>query len=146
MTSLTKSTKSVKERQVVREWHLVNAKNKVLGRIVGTISRLLQGKHKVNYVPYLDLGDYVIVINTKDVKVTGNKGKSKMYTRYSGYPGGLKQIPYNELFRKNPREVIRHAASGMLPKNKFRKDRLTRLFVFLDEKHPYSDKLKGIPL
>ncbi|MBI2641871.1 50S ribosomal protein L13 [Candidatus Roizmanbacteria bacterium] len=142
MTRLTQSTKPVKGHQIKRNWHLLDIKDKVLGRAVTNIARLLQGKHKVDYVPYLDTGDYVVVTNAKSVKVTGRKASSKMYLHYSGYPGGLKSVTFNTLMQKNPAVVIHRAVSGMLAKNKFRKRRLTRLFIFPEEKHPYSDKLE----
>lgn len=88
------------------------------------------------------MGDYVVVINAKDVILSGKKEKNKEYTSYSGYPGGLKRITFEELKKKKPEEIIRHAVSGMLPKNKLREKRLRRLFVFADDKHPYEEKLK----
>lgn len=144
MVNLTKQTKSLKEKEIVRQWHLIDVKNKILGRITGKIALLLQGKHKTNYIPYLDCGDYVVVINAKNIKLTGKKEKEKIYTRYSGYPGGLKKIPYEKLLKEKPEEIIRHAVSGMLPKNKLRKKRLARLYIFADEKHPFEEKLKLI--
>ena len=140
MPKLIEQTKPVKEKEIQRQWHLVDVKGKTLGRISTYIATLLQGKHKVNYVPYLDMGDYVVVINAEKVKVTGKKAKQKIYTRYSGYPGGLKKETFEELLKKNPAKVIEHAVKGMLPKNRLRKKRLKRLFVFRDDKHPYSDK------
>lgn len=142
MVNLTKQTKSLKKEQINRHWHLIDVKNKILGRIAGKIALLLQGKHKVDYVPYLDCGDYVVVINAKDIKLTGKKDQDKIYTRYSGYPGGLKIIPYEKLLKEKPEEIIRHAVSGMLPKNKLRKRRLSRLYIFANEKHPFEEKLE----
>ncbi len=142
MVNLTQSTKSVSLYDINRKWYLVDVSNKILGRIVPEIVKLLQGKHKVNYVPYLDMGDYVVVINAAKVKLTGKKEKVKTYTRYSGYPGGLKKINFQRLLKENPTEIIKHAVSGMLPKNKLRKARLKRLFVFADDKHPYGDKIR----
>lgn len=143
MTNLTKQTKPVKEKEIVRNWHLIDVSGQILGRVAGKISRLLQGKHKVNYVPYLDSGDYIVVINAKKVKVTGKKSQNKVYTRYSGYPGGLKTITYDKMSQKKPDEIIRHAISGMLPKNKLRDRRLARLFIFKDENHKFADKFKS---
>lgn len=142
MTNLTRITKPTKESQIKREWHLFDAKGKILGRLISKITQYLIGKHKTNYVPYLDMGDYVVVINAEKVKLTGKKEKTKIYTRYSGYPGGLKILTFEELKKKNPVLIIRHAVSGMLPKNKLRKKRLARLFVFAGEDHPYKDKFK----
>lgn len=142
MVSLTQSTKSVKEKDIKRKWYLIDVKNKILGRSAPEITKLLQGKHKSNYVPYLDIGDNVVVINARSVKVTGNKTKSKVYTSYSGYPGGLKTITFEKLQAKKPQELIRHAVSGMLPKNKLRDRRLARLHIFADEKHTFAEKFK----
>lgn len=143
MTRLTQSTKSVKLGKITRNWHLIDIAGKILGRTVPGIARLLQGKHKRDYVPYLDSGDYVIVINASRVKITGKKIQQKEYTSYSGYPGGLRKITLGQLLIKDSRQVIIRAVSGMLPKNKFRDMRLKRLFVFKDEKHPYGDKISN---
>ena len=140
MPNITKTTKPVKEKEISRSWHLVDVSGQILGRVACKISILLQGKHKVNYVPYLDNGDYVVVINVNKIKVTGNKGKEKIYTHYSGYPGGLKKFTFNDLLEKKPEEIIKRAVLGMLPKNKLRDRRAARLFIFADEKHPYQDK------
>jgi len=145
MVQLTQSTKSVKEKEIKRVWHHIDIKGKVLGRVAPEIAKLLQGKHKRDYSTYLDSGDYVVITNARRVVVTGKKSQSKIYTSYSGYPGGLKSIRFEDLLKKNPDKVIRHAVSGMLPKNKLRDRRLTRLFVFPDDKHPYSEKLKVLP-
>lgn len=142
MIHLTQSTKPKSAKDIKREWHLIDAKGKILGRIATEISKLLQGKHKVDYVPYLDNGDYVVVINASKVKVSGKKYLTKNYTRYSGYPGGLKIISFEKLMKDKPTEVIIHAVSGMLPKNKLREKRLKRLLVFADDRHPYGDKIK----
>lgn len=140
MKNLTKSTKPVKEKEVKRNWHLFDAKGKILGRFVSEITKFLLGKHKPNYVPYLDMGDYVVVINAKEIVVSGKKEENKLYTRYSGYPGGLKTITFKELKKNRPTEIIRHAVAGMLPKNKLRKKRLARLYIFENEEHPYKNK------
>lgn len=142
MAKLTLSTKSVSEKEIKRDWRLVDVEGKVLGRIASEIAKFLQGKHKVNYVPHLDMGDYVVVINVKKVIITGKKAKNKIYTKYSGYPGGLRTIVFDELFKKNPTEIIRHAVSGMLPKNKLRDRRLARLYIFADGKHPFEERFK----
>jgi len=140
MKKLTKQTKPVKEKEIERAWHLIDVKGEVLGRVAPMIASLLQGKNKANYVPYLDMGDYVVVINASQVVVTGKKEETKIYTRYSGYPGGLKVLKYKDLLNDKPEFIIKHAVSGMLPKNKFRDRRLKRLFVFQDNNHPYQDK------
>ncbi|MDH7476432.1 MAG: 50S ribosomal protein L13 [Microgenomates group bacterium] len=145
MNKLNLITKPIKEKEVVRDWHLIDVKGKILGRVVPQIAIWLQGKHKSNYVPYLDMGDYVVVINAQKIAVTGKKSKNKIYTYYSGYPGGLKKIFFEKMIQEKPQEIIRHAVSGMLPKNKLRDTRLTRLFVFPDERHPYQEKFKNLP-
>jgi len=144
MVNLTLSTKSIKAREIKREWHLIDAKNKIVGRLAPKVVEILQGKHKKNYAPNLDMGDYVVVINAKKVVFTGKKYDQKIYTRYSGYPGGLKKITLKKLLLEKPEEIIKHAVSGMLPKNKLRKKRLARLYVFPEEKHPYIDKFKNL--
>lgn len=142
MVHLTASTKPAREKEIQRTWHIVDVKGKVLGRVTPQAAMFLQGKHKPSYAPYLDAGDYVIVINAKDVVLTGKKLTSKLYTRYSGYPGGLTSITAGKLMEKDPGQVIRRAISGMLPKNKLRDKRLARLFIFKDGKHPYESKLQ----
>jgi large subunit ribosomal protein L13 len=140
MVNLTKITKPERQEDIKRKWHLVDMSDKVLGREATNIASLLIGKHKINYVPYLDSGDYVVVINASKVKVTGKKRKEKVYTYYSGYPGGLKEVKYEELSKKKPAEIVRHCVSGMLPKNKLRKRRITRLYIYADENHPHLNK------
>jgi len=141
MVTPTHSTKSIKEKDIKREWVLIDLSGKVVGRIAPIIATLLQGKHKSNYVTYLDMGDNVVAINAKKVVITGRKAETKEYTRYSGYPGGLRKISYKTMMEKNPTEIIKRAVSGMLPKNKLRDPRMKRLFVFADENHPYKDKI-----
>jgi large subunit ribosomal protein L13 len=143
MVNLTLSTKPVKAKEIKREWHLIDATDKIVGRLAPEIVKILQGKHKRNYVPNLDMGDYVVVINAKKLAFSGKKADQKIYTRYSGYPGGLKTVPLKKLLVEKPEEIIKHAVSGMLPKNKLRKKRLARLYVFPEDKHPFVDKFKN---
>ena len=143
MAQQTKSTRPVTEKEIDRTWHLIDVKGKVLGRETPRIAELLQGKHKVTYVPYLDMGDNVVVINAKSVQVTGKKELEKEYKYYSGYQGGLKSIPLKNMRDKNPTEVIRHAVSGMLPKNKHRDPRLARLHIFAGSEHSFQNKIKS---
>lgn len=140
MANLTKSTKSVSIKDIKREWHLLDVKNRVLGRAATEISGLLQGKSKITYVPYLDSGDYVVVINAKKVVVTGKKRDNKIYTQYSGYPGGLRRTSFKEMMIRKPTEAVYRAVSGMLPKNKLRDRRLARLYIYPEDKHPYEEK------
>jgi len=139
MKKITETTVSFKSKN--RQWSLVDVKGKVLGRILPEITRKLQGKHRVDYTANLDMGDNVVVINAEKVVVTGNKAKTKIYTHYSGYPGGLKSMTYQEMQKNKPEQIIKLGVAGMLPKNKLRAKRLTRLFVFKGNKHPYVDKL-----
>lgn len=142
MVSLTTSTRPVKAKEIERAWHLLDAKGQVLGRLATEAAQKLIGKHKLNYVNYLDMGDHVVVINTHEVIVTGKKEEQKLYKRYSGYPGGLKEIPYKVLKEKRPEQIIRLAVWGMLPKNKLRKTRISRLHIYVGEDHPHGDKLQ----
>lgn len=135
-------THVTKLKDIKREWHFVNVGGKVLGRQASKIAQLLIGKNKVYYAPNLDCGDYIVVINADKVKVTGKKTKEKAYYRHSGYPGGLKKVTFEQQMRKDPRKIIFWAVKNMLPKNKLRKKRLTRLKIFVGEEHDYEDKLK----
>jgi len=141
MVNLTKTTKSISVDEIKRNWHLINLEGKILGRAVSEIARLLQGKHKTNYTTNLDMGDNVVIINAGKVVITGKKAKQKQYTFFSGYPGGLRRTNCERLLKRNPDALIRHAVTGMLPKNKLRKRRLARLFVFNDASHTYSNQL-----
>ncbi len=135
-------TKPLKARSIVRSWHLVDVKDKVLGRVAGTIAHMLMGKAKPYFVRTMDCGDYVVVINAAHVAVTGRKEKQKMYGNYSGHPGGLKKKPLWQVRSEKPGEVIRHAVWGMLPKNKLRDRMITRLYVHPQATHPYASKMK----
>ncbi len=143
MTQLTHTTKTISENDIERKWHIVDANKIVLGRFATKISSLLMGKGKTNFSPNLDSGDYVVVINAKHIKVTGTKEQDKVYTRYSGYPGGLKKVPYFRQLEKDSRKIIENAVSGMLPKNKHRDRRMRRLFVFPENEHPYAEKFNN---
>lgn len=123
-----------------RVWHLVDVKGQILGRVSTRIARLLIGKDKPEFVPYLDLGDYVVVVNAGKIRVTGKKETDKIYYRHSGYPGGLKSETLGELRKRRPEEIIRRAIKGMLPKNKLQKERLKRLHVFAGAEHSFKDK------
>lgn len=131
-----------KAKDVKREWHLVDAKGKILGRMASDIVKYLMGKHKVIYAPHMDMGDYVVVINANEVAVSGKKEKQKVYYRHSGYPGGFKEIKYSKLKKEQPEKIIELAVRRMLPKNRLRDKRMVRLKVFAGEKNPYGDKFK----
>lgn len=135
-------TTATKASQIKRAWHLVDMKGQILGRTATKIAKLLMGKDKPNFAPYLDGGDYVVVVNASQLKVTGKKMTQKLYRRHSGYPGGFEEVRLDRQMVKDSAKVVRHAVSGMLPKNKLRDPRLARLKVFADDKHPYQDKFK----
>jgi large subunit ribosomal protein L13 len=132
-----------KTAEIQREWHLIDAKGKVLGQVAVQAANWLIGKHKPTYTPHIDSGDYVVVINAKEVAVTGNKEANKMYYRHSGQPGGFKQENLATLRQRAPEQIIEAAVKGMLPKNKLQQPRLLRLKVMSDDQHPYADKLKA---
>ncbi len=138
-----KTTVSTKENQIERSWHVIDLSDQTLGRVATKIAELLMGKNKSYFVRNLDCGDHVVVVNAKNFIATGNKENAKVYTRYSGYPGGLKTETLGRLRDRKPEEVIRHAVSGMLPKNRLRDKMLKRLYVFADDKHPYEEKIKS---
>lgn len=139
MQNLTKPTKV---KNIVRAWHQIDVNGEILGRNATKIAGLLMGKGKSYFAKNLDCGDYVVVTNAKTVKVTGHKELQKVYTRYSGYPGGLHSARLEEVRAKKPTEIVRHAVSGMLPKNKLRDQFLKRLYIYADDKHPYGEKFK----
>ncbi len=134
------SVTATKASQISRHWHLIDLKNKVLGRVSTQIAGKLMGKTKPHFVRHLDCGDFVVAINAKDITVTGRKRSQKIYYHHSGYPGGFKELTFEQLYKKDPRKIILHAVKGMLPKNKLRKKMIARLKVFVDDKHPYQDK------
>lgn len=136
-------TQPTKASTIKRAWHLVDIKSKVLGRASVNIASLLMGKGKPYFVRHLDCGDFVVVLNAKDVVLTGKKETQKKYFRFSGYPGGLKADTPQTLRKKQPEEIIRHAVKGMLPQNKLRDRMLKRLLVFAGQDHPYQDKFRS---
>jgi large subunit ribosomal protein L13 len=137
-------TTATKAGDIKREWHLVDVKDKTLGRVASEIAQLLMGKGKAYFVRNLDCGDFVVVINAKDIKVTGNKEAQKNYYRHSGYPGGFKVETLKELRGRKPEAIITHAVKGMLPQNRLRDRMLKRLIVSAGEEHKYQDKFKTV--
>ena len=138
---MIKQKTTVTHGQPVRQWHLVDLQNQTLGRVCVEIANKLMGKNKVDFSPNRDAGDYVVVINAKDVQVTGNKLKEKVYYHHTGYAGHLKEFTLGQLMKSDPRKVIHHGVLGMLPKNKLRHDRMTRLKIFVGSENPYNDKI-----
>ena len=131
-----------KAKDVKRNWHLVDAKDEILGRLSTRISQLLMGKHKVKYANHMDMGDYVVVINASKVKLTGKKRDQKVYRGHSGYPGGFKEVTFEKMITEQPEKVIEKAVFGMLPGNRLRDPRMRRLKVFADGNHRYKDKFE----
>lgn len=135
-------TRTTTAKEIVHNWHLVDVNKQTLGRIATRIAQILMGKSKLYYVPNLDCGDYVVVVNAGLIQVTGKKLIQKIYTSYSGYPGGLKKESLGMKLARNPEKVIKHAVTGMLPKNKLQDIWLRRLFIYKDAQHPYVAKFK----
>ena len=133
-------TTVLKGNQVARTWHLIDLKGQTLGRICTQIASILMGKDKPTFSYHRDDGDYVVAINAADIQVTGRKLKQKIYYRHTAWSGHLKELKLSELLAKDPRKVISHGVYGMLPKNKLRDIRMTRLKVFVGSDHKYADK------
>lgn len=127
------------------EWHIIDAEGKTLGRLATEIAMLLMGKHKPIYVPNLNTGDYVIVVNAEKIRVTGNKLQQKIYYRHSGYHGGLKERTLAQMLDKTPTRVIRQAVKGMLPKNSMGRHMLARMKAYAGPDHPHEAQMKGNP-
>ena len=131
-------TFSAKTHEVKRDWYVVDASNQVLGRLATEIARRLRGKHKAEYTPHIDTGDYIVVTNAAHVRVTGRKFKNKMYYRHSGFPGGIKQTSFEKMMQKNPIATIEIAVKGMLPKNSLGRDMYRKLQVYPGSEHPHT--------
>lgn len=131
-------TFSAKPESVKRDWFLVDAADKTLGRLSTEIARRLRGKHKPEYTPHVDTGDYIVVINADKVKVTGNKEQDKMYYRYTGYIGNLKSVNLSKLRATHPERIIQTAVKGMLPKNSLGRAMFKKLKVYAGEQHQHS--------
>jgi large subunit ribosomal protein L13 len=131
-------TYTVGKDDIKREWYVVDAQGKTLGRLASEIARILRGKHKPIYAPHLDCGDYVIVVNAEKVRVTGKKLDQKFYYRHSGYPGGLKRINLRDQLQKHPTRVLEAAVRGMLPKNRLGRVMIKKLKVYAGGSHPHQ--------
>jgi len=136
-------TYATKAKDIERQWHVIDASGKTLGRLASQVARLLTGKHKPHYAPYLDCGDYVIVLNASKIKLTGNKARQKMYYRHSGYPGGLKAVDFKKMLQTHPARVIEYAVKGMLPHNLLGAAMFKKLKVYADDKHPHQAQVGG---
>jgi len=136
--TLSYKTVSANRDTVQKEWVIVDAKDQVLGRFASRVAIILRGKHKSSFTPHVDCGDNVIIINAREIKLTGQKLDQKVYFRYSGYMGGQKQIPMQKLMTSRPDEIIMHAVKGMLPKNRLGRQLLTNLRVYAGPEHPHE--------
>jgi large subunit ribosomal protein L13 len=131
-------TFSAKAHEVKRDWYIIDASNKVLGRVATEVARRLRGKHKAEYTPHVDTGDYIVVVNAEKIAVTGRKFKEKMYYRHSGFPGGIKSISFDKLQESNPVRIIELAVKGMLPKNVLGREMYRKLKVYAGNEHPHT--------
>ena len=127
-----------KLKDITRDWHLVDAEGRVLGRLASRVASILMGKEKPTYADFLDCGDFVIVVNAEKVRLTGKKLSDKLYYRHSGYPGGLKQMTAAEVLEKHPERLIRSAVKGMLPRNKLGRKMLSKLKIYAGGDHPHQ--------
>lgn len=138
-------TFSAKPAEVSRDWFVVDATGKTLGRLATEIARRLRGKHKPEYTPHVDTGDYIVVVNAEKIRVTGNKLKDKMYYRYTGYVGNLKSKPLEKMLDETPERVLQFAVKGMLPRNPLGRKMFSKLRVFAGPEHPHEAQ-QPIPL
>ena len=136
-------TYSTKAKDIEHQWHVIDASGKTLGRLTVQIARLLMGKHKPHYAPYLDCGDYVIVLNASKIKVTGNKAVQKTYYRHSGYPGGLKAVNFDKMLQTHPARIIEHAVKGMLPHSRLGDAMYKKLKIYQGDSHPHQAQIAG---
>jgi len=131
-------TYATRAKDVERQWHVIDASGQTLGKLATQVASLLMGKHKPMFVPYLDTGDFVVVVNATKVKVTGKKPQQKTYYRHSGYPGGLKAETYEDVMATHPTRIIEHAVKGMLPHNRLGRAMFKKLKVYAGDSHPHQ--------
>jgi len=124
--------------EVERKWHVIDADGQTLGRLASEIARLLRGKNKTRYTPHVDTGDFVVVVNSEKVVVTGRKAEQKVYRRHSGYPGGLKETSYEQMLARKPTEVLRKAVHGMMPRTRLARQQFKKLKLYAGPEHPHS--------
>lgn len=132
-----------KASEVKREWHLVDAKGEVLGRLATKIANYLTGKNKANYSSHMDMGDYVVAVNAEKIVVTGKKAQQKVYQSHSGYPGGFKERKFSKVMEEHPERILEHAVSGMIPDNKLKAERMKRFTAVAGEANPFADKFEN---
>lgn len=131
-------TYSAKPLEVERKWYLIDAEGKTLGRLASLVANLLRGKHKPQYTPHIDTGDFVIIINAEKIKVTGKKETDKKYYHHTGYPGGLKTVSFKDLMAKNPVAAVEKSIKGMLPHNTLGQEQFNKLKVYAGSEHPHE--------
>ncbi|MDO8429402.1 MAG: 50S ribosomal protein L13 [Candidatus Daviesbacteria bacterium] len=136
------NTTKLSDKKIITSWQLIDAKDKILGRMATSVATILMGKNKSYYVPYLDCGDHVVIINASKIKVTGKKEAEKSYFYHSGYPGGERIETLSRLRKNKPEEIIRHCVWGMVPKTKLGKEMIKKLHVFAGEEHPFKKNIK----
>ncbi|MDP9022145.1 MAG: 50S ribosomal protein L13 [Actinomycetota bacterium] len=124
--------------QIERDWYVVDARGQVMGRLASRIAHVLRGKHKPTFAPHLDCGDYVIVVNAAEIELTGDKASKKLWHRHSGFPGGLKSVPFARLLDETPEQAVEKAITGMLPKNKLGRQMARKLKVYAGPDHPHA--------
>lgn len=132
------ATLSIQTNDIKKDWYLIDAKDKTLGRLATTIARYLRGKHKPEYTPHSDTGDFIVVINAEKIHVTGNKEHDKLYYHHTGYQGGIKEISFEKLLQKAPEQIIEHAVKGMLPKGPLGRQVFSKLKVYAGAEHPHT--------
>jgi large subunit ribosomal protein L13 len=124
--------------EIERRWHLIDAEGKTLGRLASEIARLLRGKNRPQYTPHVDVGDFVVVVNAEKIAVTGKKAEQKVYRRYTGYPGGLRELSYEDMAERKPTEILRKAVYGMMPKTRLGRQQLRKLKIYAGPEHPHA--------
>ena len=140
-------TYSPSASEIEREWYVVDAEGQILGRLASRVAQVLRGKHKPIFTPHLDCGDYVIIVNADKIELSGNKAEKKFWHRHSGFPGGIKSVPFMRLIEETPDEAVERAVRGMLPKNKLGRQMARKLRVYTGPEHPHeAQQPKPLPL
>lgn len=135
------STFMAKKGQVPQRWHVIDATDQVVGRLAVQIATILRGKHRPEYTPHIDTGEFVIVVNASKVKFTGRKWQTKMYQSYTRYPGGLKEIAAQDMLQKRPERILREAVRRMVPRNRLGRQQMTKLKIYAGAEHPHQAQL-----
>ena len=138
MNTLSYKTVSANKATVDKEWLLIDAEGEILGRLSAQVAKMLRGKNKTNFTPHVDCGDNIIVINAEKIELSGNKWSDKQYVRHTGYPGGQRFTPADEMLKKNPIGLIEHAVRGMLPRNRLGRAIFKNLYIYVGAEHPHE--------